>query len=213
MKILILSCDKYEPCWKPFFILLNKYYPNHPDCYLVCETKKCNFCSTINVDNACWSVRFREAVKQIKDNEILVLLDDFFIRKPVDIDRINRIQFTDNIACYNFELQYREPALHCKEWDVQQNNQVYLNSCQPTIWNKKILLERLNVDKTPQDWEWMRINSPYIHFINNQDLIIDIGKTYDMNWGIVRGKISPECLEFLKKEGLADEIINYYTIL
>ena len=48
----------------------------------------------------------------------------------------------------------------------------------------------------------MRIDSPYIHFINNGDLIIDIGKTCDMNWGIVRGKVSQECIEFLKKEGL-----------
>ena len=43
MKILVLSCDKYEPCWKSFFTLLDKYYPNHPETYLLCETKKCKF--------------------------------------------------------------------------------------------------------------------------------------------------------------------------
>lgn len=213
MKILILSCDKYKVCWYPFFTLLNKYYPEHPQCYLVTETKKCNFCKTININNDSWTYRFKEALKQIDDNEILVMLDDFFIRNSVDYKRIEKLKFTDNIACYNFEQQYREPALRCEGWDVQKNNQIYLNSCQPTLWNKKVLLERLNENRNPQDWEWIIVNSPYIHFINNQDLIIDIGKTYDMNWGIVRGKLSQECLEFLRKENLSDEIEHYYPIL
>ena len=207
MKILVLSCDKYKSCWKPFFALLNKYYPTHPECYLVTETEKCSYCKTININNQSWTYRFKEALKQINDNEILVMLDDFFIRQPVDYKRIEKIKFTDDIACYNFEQEYREPALRCKEWDIQKNNQVYLNSCQPTLWNKKVLLEKLNEDKSPQDWEWIQIDSPYIHFINNQNLIIDIGKTYDMNWGIVRGKISQECLDFLEKEKInTDEL-------
>lgn len=205
MKILVLSCDKYEYCWKPFFTLLEKYYSGHPECYLVCESKKCEYCNTINVNNASWTYRFRKALEEIEDEEVLVMLDDFFIRKPVDSKRIEELKFTDNIACYNFEQQYREPALHCNGWDIQKNNQVYLNSCQPSVWNKNKLIERLNVDKSPQDWEWMRIDSPYIHFINNEGLIIDIGKTCDMNWGIVRGQMSQECLEFLKKEGLEIE--------
>lgn len=213
MKILVLSCDKYESCWMPFFTLLDKYYPNHPETYLVCETKECKYSKTINVKNESWTYRFKTALEQIKDNKILVMLDDFFIRKPVDIERINKLKFTNDIACYNFEQEYREPALHCKEWDIQKNNQVYLNSCQPSLWNKKILIERLNEDKSPQNWEWTQIDSPYIHFINNQDLIIDVGKTCDMNWGIVRGKISQECLDFLEREGLSNEIVNYYTLL
>lgn len=213
MKILVLSCDKYKPCWKPFFTLLDKYYPNHPECYLVCETKKCDYCKTINVDNQSWTYRFQKALEQIKDDQVLVLLDDFFIREPVDYKRIESLKFTNNIACYNFEQQYREPALHCEGWDIQKNKQVYLNSCQPTLWNRKVIIERLNMDKSPQDWEWQIIDSPYIHFINNQGLIINIGKTCDMNWGIVRGKISKECLDFLESEGLADDIIDYYPLL
>jgi hypothetical protein len=205
MKLLVLSCDKYEYCWKPFFTLLEKYYPNHPECYLVCESKKSSYCKTINVKSDSWTNRFRKALEKIKDEQVLVMLDDFFIRGPVDEKRIEKIKFTDDIICYNFEQEYREPALRCREWDIQKDNEVYLNSCQPTIWNRKKLIERLQEDKTPQDWEWTRVKSPYIHFINNQGLIIDIGKTYDMNWGIVRGKMSKECMEFLKKEGLEIE--------
>lgn len=217
MKILVLSCDKYEPIWEPFFILLDKYYPNHPKCYLVTETKICPYCATINVNIQTWTRRFKTALEQIKDDTVLVLLDDFFIRKPVDEKRIENIKFTDDIICYNFELEYREPAIRLKDWDIQKNNQVYMNSCQPTVWDRKKLIERLDCDLTPQQWETMCINSPYIHFINNKDYIIDVGYRHQplaIGWGITRGSLSKECKLFLESEGLINEnIINNYPLL
>lgn len=217
MKILVLSCDKYEPLWKPFFKLLDKYYLGHPETYLLTETKKCKYSKTINVDSQVWTERFKKALEQINDDEVLVMLDDFFIRKPVDTERINKIRFTDDIMCYNFELNYREPLVKLHEWDIQKNNQVYLNSCQPTIWNRKLLIERLNCELNPQQWETQTINSPYLHFINNQDYIIDIGYRHQpltIGWGITRGKITKECRDFLESEGLLDEeIINNYSLL
>lgn len=214
--ILVLSCDKYEPCWTPFFTLLDKYFTTHPKVYLVTETKKCEYCETINIDSNIWSKRFLEALRKIKNEYVLVVLDDFFIRDYVDVDRINNIEFTDDIICYNFEIDYREPALKLREWDVQKNNQVYLNSCQPTLWNRKKLMRRLYCDLNPQEWELYKVDSPYIHFINNQDFIIDIGYRHQdlsIGWGITRRKLSKECKEFLEKEGLLDEIINHYPLL
>ena len=217
MKLLILSCDKYEPCWRPFFALLEKYYPNHPECYLVTETKKCPYCETINVNTPIWTKRFQGALTQIDDEQVLVMLDDFFIRKPVDEKRINNIKFTDDIICYNFEINHREPALKLNGWDIQKNNQIYLNSCQPSVWNKKLLIERLYDDLNAQEWETLVINSPYIHMINNQDLIIDIGyrqQDLSIGWGITRGKLAKECKAFLESEGLlSEDIVNNYPLL
>lgn len=214
--ILVLSCDKYEPCWRAFFKLLDKYWKGHPKVYLVTERKKCKHCETINIDSDVWSERFIGALREIKEDYVLTMLDDFFIRDYVNVDRINEIKFTDDIMCYNFELEYREPALRLNDWDIQKNNQVYLNSCQPTLWNKKLLMQRLYNSLNPQEWELQNIDSKYIHFINNRDFIIDIGYRHQdlsVGWGITRGKLSRECKEFLEKEGLLDEIINYYPLL
>ena len=216
MQILVLSCDKYEPCWKPFFTLLEKYYPEHPKTFLVTETKTCPYCETININSDKWGIRFKGALNQLTDDDVLVMLDDFFIRGPVDAERISKIKTNNEIICYNFEQDYREPLIKLKEWDIQKNNQIYLNSCQPTVWNRKLLIERLDDNKTPQEWETTVINSPYIHFINNQGYIIDIGYRHQplsIGWGITRGKIAKECITFLEKEGLADEIKHYYTVL
>ena len=217
MKLVVLSCDKYEPCWKPFFTLLEKYYPHHPEAYLITETKQCPYCKTININSDIWTERFREGLKQIDDNQVLVMLDDFFLRMSVNEEFINSIKIDDNVACYNFEINYREPADMGKDWDIQKNNQVYLNSCQPSIWNKKVLIDRLKENQTPQEWELTVVNSPFIHYINNNIYhVIDIGYRHQdlsIGWGITRGKLSKECLEFLKKEGLADDIINHYPLL
>ena len=131
-------------------------------------------------------------------------------------DRINKIKLSEDTICYNFEKEYRDPALKLKEWDIQKNNQVYLNSCQPTIWSREKLIERLQEDKNPQEWETTKVDSPYIHYINNQDYIIDIGYRHqplNTGWGITRGKLTEECKKFLESEGLLEEIINNNTLL
>lgn len=202
MKLIVLSCDKYEFCWEPFFRLLNKYYPNHPECFLVTETKKCPYCNTINVNSDIWTKRFREALKQISDDQVMVLLDDFFVREPVDENRINSIVLDENTAVYNFETNYRPADYFSNEWSIQKNNQVYLNSTQPSIWNRKILIERLQKDESPWQWELTIINSPYKHFINNSSLIINVGNNGAGTWGVIKETVMEECQRFLNKEGL-----------
>ena len=214
--ILVLSCDKYEPCWTPFFKLLDKYWECHPKVYLVTETKKCEYCETINVDSDIWSKRFLEALRKIKNEYVLVMLDDFFIRDYVDVDRINDIEFTDDIICYNFELEYREPRERKEGWDIQKNNQVYLTSTQPSLWDRKKLMGLICDDMSPWDFELQVVDSPYNFYINNQDFIIDIGYRHQdlsIGWGITRSCLSQECKDFLESEGLLNEIIDYYRLL
>lgn len=214
--ILVLSCDKYEPCWTPFFKLLDKYFKDHPKVYLATESKTCPYCDTINVDSEIWSERFLGALREIESDYVLVMLDDFFIRDYVDVDRIDNIEFTSDIICYNFEIDYREPALRLNEWDIQKNNQVYLTSTQPSLWDRKKLITLIGDNMSPWEFELQVVDSPYDFYINNQNYIIDVGYRHQdlsIGWGITRGKLSRECKEFLEKEGLLDEIINYYPLL
>lgn len=214
--ILVLSCDKYEPCWTPFFKLLDKYWESHPSVHLVTESKKCEYCKTININSDIWSERFLGALREIESDYVLVMLDDFFIRDYVNVDRIDNIEFTSDIICYNFELEYREPALRLNEWDIQKNNQVYLTSTQPSLWDRKKLITLIGDNMSPWEFELQVVDSPYDFYINNQNYIIDVGYRHQdlsIGWGITRGKLSRECKEFLEKEGLLNEIVNYYPLL
>lgn len=229
MKILVLSCDKYSYLWPTFFTLLDKYYPNHPEVYLSTEQKKCKYCKTINTKSEVWTDRYQNALRQIPDDYVLVLLEDFFIRQPVDEKRINEslelMKKNKKIAVCNFELQYRKGIENAYPgYDVQKNNQVYLNSCQPSLWNKEILIDRLEKSQDAWAWETSVINSPYLHLINNTGkYIIDIGYRHQSikgdGWGVTRGRLSQECQDFLKTEGLEIKkhklsiITPYYNVL
>ena len=110
-----------------------------------------------------------------------LLLDDYFIQqcRQYKIEQcLNDLKLTNAIV-YNFEFKYRQCVGLDNRYDIQLNNQHYLNSTQPSIWNRQRLIERLDKDQTAQEWELTRISSEYIHLINNtNEKIIDTG--YDL---------------------------------
>jgi len=203
VSILVLSCDSYEDCWEPFFKYKNKYWTDCKyDTYLVTETKTCKHAKTININNECWTVRFKEALKQIDSPYVLIMLEDFFIRSKVNQDKIDTCFFDNDTITFNFEKDYRD-SIKGTNWNLQYNNQIYLNSCQAGIWDRLKLIDRLQEDMNAWQWECTNINSPFKHYINNGDTIIDYGYTHDRKgFGVTRGKWSKECMEFLKDDNI-----------
>ena len=112
MKMLVLSCDKCEDLFEPFHHCMEKYYPNHPEIIYITETIKNPYYKTICKDYPIeqWTLRIREALKEIDDDQILTIMDDFFIRQPVDEKRIEYLstQLKGNIASFCFEKSYDE---------------------------------------------------------------------------------------------------------
>jgi hypothetical protein len=140
---------------------------------------------------------------------VIVLLEDYFIREKVDQERINEIfeviSHNPNIAVFNFEENYRpaeDSIYNLPGWKQQKNNQIYLNSTQPSLWNKELLLSRLKEDQNPWEWELTRVESPYDHLINTGNQIIDNGYRFGRPFGIVKGEMCEECKGFLHTEGL-----------
>ena len=204
LNVLIMSCDSYDDCWKPFNVLYKKYFLNNYKTYIVTETKDCPYFDAIKKQGA-WTKRLREALQELDSKYVLLLLDDFFIHEYVDQERINKIliMFDDDTATFNFELKYRNCESVMFDWAKQFNNQVYLNSCQPSIHDRLKLIERLDKDQTAWEWELTQLDSPYKFYINTKTPIIDIG--YNINrepWGIVQGKWSGETKELFDKEGI-----------
>ena len=202
--LIIMSCDTYEDTWQPFFKLKEKYWKDCPyETYVVSETKDCMYANTIKQEGA-WTKRLREALKEIKTDYVLLMLDDFFIRDYVDQKRIDKIKFNDNTAVYNFELAYESKIKgNAKNgFKLRENNSSYMLSCQPSIWNRKILIELLDKDMTPHEWEYQILNSKYEFYINVGDLIIDIGYYNHKKWSIVNGKWHKEIVPFFERENI-----------
>ena len=136
--IVMMSCDKYKCLAPAFEACLNKYYPNHPKIYSI-------------FGDDIWSKRLREGVKQIEDEYILFMLDDMFVREPVNEELINDalqvLQNNPKVAVVNFENNYRDAIAFSDNWVEQKQNQMYLHSCQPSLWRKAALIDNLSKDE------------------------------------------------------------------
>ena len=112
MKILVLSCDKNEDLWYPFHHCIEKYWKNHPEIIYATETLQNPYYKTIskNYRLEIWTKRIRETLNEIDDDIILTIMDDDFIRNPVDIKRIEFLKdkIKDNIAAFYFEKSFDE---------------------------------------------------------------------------------------------------------
>lgn len=208
--VVVLSCDKYSQYWDKFFKLKRKYWKDCPyDTYLVTETKKRHATKMINVDSPIWTKRFREALEKLDSDYVIVLLEDYFIRSKVLQDRIEQcleyMKGDYDPIVWNFEHNYRKSSgLGMPSgWLNQYNRQVYLNSTQPSLWHRKRLIERLQKDQNPWEWELTIVDSHYDHFIDNHHAYtIDVGYRYGQPFGVVQGELTEEAREFLMKEGL-----------
>ena len=208
MVILVLSCDKNEDLWQPFRQLIEKYYPNHPEIIYATETKKNPYYKTIckNYPIEKWTKRIRETLNEINDNIILTMMDDDFIRKPVDIERIEYLkgQIKGNMAAIYFEKSFDKGDI---ETDIEgikqrQHGSDYEVCINCGIWQKDKLINIISRDSDPWDVELNQDNKGYDFYINSGEYIIDWGYKTWVYANICRGKWCREIVPFFEKEGI-----------
>ena len=115
--VLVNSCDGYDDLWYPFFELFKKFWANCPyEIVLNTESKmyenpdldiRCCNCQSKNLP---YGKRLKNCLKTIKTPYVILMLDDFFLRKPVNQNFLDKIiSYLDNnldVACFNFDIQH-----------------------------------------------------------------------------------------------------------
>lgn len=208
MVIVVCSCDKDKDLFYPFYHCMEKYYPNHPKIIYATEAIKNPYYETINKNYPLeqWTRRIRETLKEIPDNEILLMIDDIFIRRPVDTKRIDyaRANLKGNIAMFNFEKVFnpedKESGLN--GWKIRKKGSEYELSLMCGLWNKEKLIHVLEKDSDPWSVEYNQDTKGYDYLINSGDYIIDWGYITFQPVGVVKGKWAREIVDFFKKEGI-----------
>lgn len=212
MKILVLSCDKNEDTFEPFKHCMEKYYKNHPEVIYTTETIKNPYYKTIckNYPLEKWTKRIRETLKEIDDEQILIMTDDCFIRKNVDEDRIKYASnnLKGNIAMFNFEKSFdvNDMETNLDGFKIRQKGSPYELSIMCGLWNKDKLINVLKDDSNPWDVEYKQDTKGYDYYINGGDFIIDWGYEPFIFTGICKGKWCRNVIPFFEKEGIK---INY----
>lgn len=206
--IVLLTCDKYEDAWEPFFVLRNKYWKNLKyNTYLITETKKCSFCKAININEKIWSKRIREGLSKLKSKYVIILLEDFFIRDFVDSKRIEYCinNFPENAACFNFEISNDPYDIDSefKGFKIKTKKSTYKCSCQAALWDREKLINLLSYDCDPWTWEITEPIIDYDFYINSSNYVINYGYKDGVWFGIKSGRwIKKDVVPLFKKEGI-----------
>lgn len=223
MTIVISSTDTYEDCWNPFFTLLQKFTDNIDavKVYLITDNIKYTghgFVTTLTASNGgeilSWSDRMRNALEQIKEESFLLLLDDYFLRSPLDLESLGRIakiiDKNDDIGCVSL-VSFKNRSNKNKVDFVEQRDKFssYRICLQPAQWDKSYLKDLLISGESP--WQFELLGSLRSNFIDKKvfaitsEWIAENGLIYDTigTGGIVKGK-------WLKKEyGKIEKLLGY----
>lgn len=218
--ILVCSCDDYEDLWFPFFKLLKTYWKNCP-CKIVLNTESKVFSyPELNIecyrlfDNKTvpYGLRMIEHLKKIDTEYVLVLMDDFFIRKEVnESELIKVIKWLDSdksIACFSFQHFNDELNIKSKKYlDYEERPKYgeYKLNFQAAIWDKHSLLNFWKKHETPWEWETLanyrtfRTNKKFFVISDDNKIPIDYGFCHS-GMGVYRGKWVLNTVEELFKK-------------
>lgn len=220
--IIVNSCDSYEDLWSPFFTLFKKYWPScDKRIILNTETKSFSF-DGINVEtfslfkdnpNATWSERFLKHLELTDTDFILVLLDDFFFEKDVDVKRLSEcfelMKSNKKIACFHFLPMLWEDIesdICPQDFELRPKKCEYKVSVQAALWRKDILYKLIR--KHESVWEFENFGSIRAHKLNDMFFTAKLHQptvfTYDWIQGgaVHHGKWTCHMKDLLAKENI-----------
>ncbi len=214
LTVLVVGYDKYVDVWDHFFTLMNKNWKERPATYLACSTENPNY---ENVKVICagegseWSKKVQVALSQIKTKYILLLLEDFFIERPIDNnvvqEALERID-TNNIKFSQMMIQTLHPKhvegkkfLNMKEIRIVPSDKKYALNLQPAIWEREYLIKAVG-EENYNTWEFEMRNIS-IPDLNTKEIecIIDARNIFNILHMIVQSKYLPGAVKKLKKLG------------
>jgi len=164
--LLVMSCDKYSSAWYPFFELIKKYWPEHPQkVYLSSETRgyACQGID-IRVINSRkvepWSKRLCDVLETIEEDYIIFSLEDFFLLGNVDnskilqcLDWMRNDKTLAECRLSTFETITAGEIYKGSEFRVCPPEHGYRVDTQFAIWRKSVLISILNPTETPWQFE------------------------------------------------------------
>lgn len=217
---LVNSCDVNEDIWLPFFMCLEKNWPemNWP-VVLNTESKSFQF-GKYKIDSYGlfknrrdkWSQRLKETLQKIKTEYVFFILDDFFIVKPVQHEFISQcfdwLDQNPQIAVFSFHPVVdgnNEKSRQFKGFEKRPLRGDYKLNCQAAIWRRERLIEFLKDDESP--WEFEMYGSIRMSAFDDDFYVLSQDQTPPMDYnmrkngtGLVRGKWSRGVVVPLFKE-------------
>ncbi len=228
--ILVLSCDKYADAWQPFFLFFQKYWK---DCqfplYLGTNNKRFAFPNVTQIfsnKTTTWSDELKTILKQIPEKNIIIILEDYFITKPVrNSDILNLVDVMEKtnatflkLGLFPTKFNSLWPHTSLKNF----NNIASINKgskyricLQIAIWNKEHLLELLVEQENPWQFEIegsKRANQSdklFLTIMPDKKARYVHGPINYLCTALTNGKWMQDALRLAKKENITIDTSNY----
>ena len=162
LSILIVSCDNYADVWGPFFALFWKYWPDCPyPVYLGANQRTCGdprVKMVLTGEDRSWAESTRHMVEQVPGEYLLMLLEDFLLRKPVNTAQVEQCyQALRNLGGGYLRLKpFPKPDRRVPGYPMIgeiEPGAPYRAALQAAIWRKEVLLSLLQDGETAWDME------------------------------------------------------------
>lgn len=175
MRVSVITNDTSIWCMAPFTYLFNKYWSSEQEVSVVgynpphfAMPNNFRFFSlgNHNAPQERWSDGLIKYLNSTKDDYSVLLLEDYWLTRPVDVEAINlaldymrtetrilRFDLTGDVMHCKGDCRDAIPAGFISHYDIVQKppGVEYRMSFQPAIWNNKLLLSILVRHRNP--WE------------------------------------------------------------
>lgn len=168
LTIVVTSCDTYEDTWYPFFKLLDHFWSNC-DLRIILNTESKEFSyGNLNIecfrkyrDNAVpYGERMIAHLKEVRTPYTLIIMDDFFLREPVDLDELSRVisYMNQDSDIVRFSFWAEEDSKFCEidkyeKYGMLKQYEDYKFNFQVAVWRTDYLLASWKPHESPWDWE------------------------------------------------------------
>lgn len=164
MIIAVASCWNYRDAWKPFFALLDHFWPAHPQAYLITDTAdgyqpppNVNVFVTNGSGLWTWGPRLAEFTSQHGDTPILLMQEDFLLNAVVNTRLMDHAVEQMHSRGAGSVRVYPCPGADQNYGDahigIVCRGSRYRVSCQATIFRPKFLHVLTSQFQTPTAFE------------------------------------------------------------
>ena len=162
LSVLIGTCDLYSPLWEPFQITFDRYWKFNTKNLFVGETVEVpNYTDTkfetIISGKGKWGERIRKGIEVCEEEYIFFILEDYFLNYTYSEEQMNtwlvdmKKYDIDRLQISGPDVQRYDNVPDCPYKRFTNNE--YLISVQPSIWKKSFLLETINPNYSPWQYE------------------------------------------------------------
>lgn len=212
LAVLVNTCDKFEDCWRPFFILWRKFGLKTLDHVIYLNTERKTFespdapvrslrvCTENGWEDSkppTWSWCLDKALGAISEPFVLYLQEDYFLTRTVDEPAISKVLATmksdPDVGCVHLtDIGIRQTLPAPDHPDMRRGNPCdwYYVSCQAAIWRKSVLSSLVRQHENA--WQFERWASKRARWMGFKFYVLDCsdGKSpidY-VKTGIIQGK-------------------------